>query len=131
MEKILIYSLAVFYIIYMLYSIYLISKYYERHKKLEKYYPVHLKVTDKKILQYSIDGKEWNDIMAFYDKMKFLNKDGKISEGPGFVPLRIRDDQTADDWQGCLGSIQQVHEWEKKAFAHYKEAIYKYLEDNE
>lgn len=130
MEKILIYSLTIFYVICMLYSIYLIYKQYERHKKLEKYYPVHLRVTDKKILQYSIDGKEWNDIMAYYHSVKWI-REGKTYIGPGFVPLRIGDDQTADDWQGCLGSLQQVHEWEKKAFAYYKEAIYKYLEDNE
>jgi len=129
MDKILIYSLVIFYIICMLYFIYLIYKQHKRYKKLEKYYPVHLRVTNNKILQYSIDGKEWNYIMAFNDKMKFLNKDGKISEGPGFVPLRIGDDQTVDDWRGCLGSLQQIHEWKRNAFEHYKSAIYKYLEN--
>ena len=131
MVEIFIYTVCLMYILSITYAVVVIYKNFKRCKSLNSYYPVKLRTTDDKILQYSIDGKEWNDIMGFYDKMKYLDKNGNIYEAPGFVRMRIGDDQTADDWQGCLGSIQKVHEWNKKAFEHYKEAIYKYLNMNE
>ena len=131
LDRILIYCLAFFYIVSILYALYLLYQSNKKYNAYKSYYPVKLRETNRKILQYSIDGKEWNDIMAFDDKMKWIDKDGKAYECPGFVPLKIRDDQTADEWQCCLGSLQQVHEWNQKAFSKYKEAIYKYLEENE
>ena len=130
MKDLFLIFIIIFYGIIMIYGLYYIYKCAKKSEELRKYYPVHLRVTDKYILQYSIDNKKWEDIIAFNSNMKYINKDGKIYEGPGFVPLRIRKDQTISDWKDILGSLQQVHAWNKKAFEDYKESIYKYLEEN-
>ena len=130
MTEIVIYSLCVLYIILVVISIYNIYKSYKKYQCLKSYYPIKLRTIENNVLQYSIDGNEWNDIIAFDDKAKYIDKTGKIYETPGFVRMRIRDDQTANDWKGCLGSLQKVHEWNTKAFHHYKDAIYEYLDMN-
>jgi len=130
MKDLFLILIIIFYVIILIYGLYYIYKQAKKAEQLRKYYPVHLRVIDKYILQYSIDNKNWKDIMAFDSNMKYINKEGKIYEGPGFVPLRIRKDQTISDWQDILGSLQQVHAWNKKALEDYKESIYKYLEEN-
>lgn len=128
MNNIWLYIFCIIYPILIVYSIYHIYKTVKKHNSLKNYYPIQLRTRNNNILQYKFQDQEWRDIMAFDEKMKYIDKEGKEYIGPGFVPLKIGDDQTPEDWKCCLGSIQQIHEWETKAFEHYKKAIYEYLE---
>lgn len=120
---------SIIYLVGIIYSFIIIRKNIKKYNDLKVYWPSHLRVTENKILQYSLNEKDWSDVMGFSDNITYKAKDGKEYIGPGFGPIKVRDDEDFNNLKNILGSIQQIHEWERAAFNHYKEAIYKYLEN--
>lgn len=94
--------------------------------KYEKCWPVQHRLDKDGNLQYSVDGKLWTYIVGYVEDFDY-----GTGHGPALVYIQFNSDETDiyESWCNMLYSIQQCHEFNKKALTQYIEKIHECLKN--
>ena len=94
--------------------------------KYEKCWPVQHRLDKDGNLQYSVDGKLWTYIIGYTEDFDYGTGHGPAL---GYIQFKSDEEDEYKSWCNMLYSMQQCHEFNKKALDLYIGKIQEYLKD--
>lgn len=109
-----------------IFGFYIFKNYKNLKYKYEKCWPVQHRLDKDGNLQYSVDGKLWTYIVGYAEDFDYGTGHGPAL---GYIHFNSDEIDKYKSWCNMLYSMQQCHEFNKKALTRYIEKINECLKD--